>query len=1087
MASTYSTNLKIELMATGENSGTWGTVTNTNMGTALEQAIIGLGNPDFIADANLTITLSNTNSAQAARALVLNVTSVFGSLTATRELIVPTSQKQYIVQNNTAGGQSITVKTSAGTGITVPNGRKAHLYVDGVNVIQMFDFVDINGGTIDGATIGATSASTGAFTSLTASGATTLNGAVALGDAAGDLITVPGTVNSNLLFTDNTYDIGATGATRPRNLFLAGAATIGGNLSVGGTLTLTGGVNLNGNVTVGDNSSDTLTINATITSNLLFTDNTYDIGASGATRPRNLFLAGNITAAGTQTLAGALTVDSTADSSSTTTGSIQTDGGVGIAKALFVGTTVTAATLSLTNALGTASGGTGLGGATPFTANGVVYASSTSALATGSALTFDGTNLGVGVTPTQTLNVKGIGLFEGTTQGNVIIQKTGTNGVSLFSDTAGTLGFYDQNGGATRMILTSSGLEIKQSQLIGYNSYTGIGTNGLAVAGIVGVGTASPQAPLQVRNASNASIAASSNLTNGTFSQLILNHGSTYFGASDRAYQLFSQTDGSSAKFAIQYWNGSTYSENLTLTAAGNLGVGTDSPGVKLHVLSSASEVARFATSGADMYLRFVNSFDTNGYIGYQNAAMTFWTANNLRATLDSAGRLLIGGTTTYDFNGQSNLVVSGTANNSTITIASTTDGYLAFADGTAGTEKYVGRISYYHALNQMDFWTNGTAKMYLDSSGNLGLGVTPSAWGSGYTALQINNGGLVTNVGGTFTALTANAYFDGSNYRYVSTAAASLYRQNAGVHDWQIAASGTAGNAISFTQAMTLDASGNLFLGRTSQINDGQLSIETLGSNNSLITTNWKNTQFLSKMYFSSDYYLGIRADAANREIALIANSGDATAKVAFYTGGAGTPTERARIDSSGNLLVGTTNPAYATDRLSVFPVSGNATGIGIAVGNFNTVGIGIYNGYTATGTATAVQFQDHNSVVRGSITVTTSATAYNTSSDYRLKNTIAPMTGALEKVALLKPCTYKWNADDSDGEGFIAHELAEVVPQCVTGEKDAVDADGKPKYQGIDTSFLVATLTAAIQEQQTLITALTARITALESSTLQ
>jgi len=83
-----------------------------------------------------------------------------------------------------------------------------------------------------------------------------------------------------------------------------------------------------------------------------------------------------------------------------------------------------------------------------------------------------------------------------------------------------------------------------------------------------------------------------------------------------------------------------------------------------------------------------------------------------------------------------------------------------------------------------------------------------------------------------------------------------------------------------------------------------------------------------------------------------------------------------------------------------------------------------------------------------------------------------------------LLKPCTYKWNADDSDGEGFIAHELAEVVPQCVTGEKDAVDADGNPQYQGIDTSFLVATLTAAIQEQNQLITQLTARISALESA---
>jgi len=365
--STYSSNLKIELMSTGENSGTWGDITNTNLGTTLEQSIVGYGNPDYLSDANLTITLTNSNAAQAARALVLNVTSTFGSLTATRELVVPTIQKQYIVQNNTTGGQSITVKTSAGTGITVPNGRKAHLYVNGTDVIQMFDFVDINGGSIDGTPIGAASASTGAFTTLNASGATTLDGTVALGNASGDLITVPGTINSNLLFTDATYDIGASGATRPRDMFLSR------NLTVGGTLTLAGGVNLNGNVTIGDSSADTLTINSTITSNLIFTDNTYDIGASGATRPRNLFLAGSATISGNQTLTGTLTVDSTTDSSSTTSGSIQTDGGVGIVKNLYVGGTV-----NLTNALTTGNGGTGLAS---YTAGDLTY------YATGTAFT----------------------------------------------------------------------------------------------------------------------------------------------------------------------------------------------------------------------------------------------------------------------------------------------------------------------------------------------------------------------------------------------------------------------------------------------------------------------------------------------------------------------------------------------------------------------------------------------------------------------------------------------------------------------------------------------------------------------------
>jgi hypothetical protein len=181
MASTYS-DLKFELIGTGDQSGVWGTTTNDNIGTAIEQALVGLGNPVFTTDANLTISLTNTVALQTARALVLNATSS-GSLTATRELVVPTIEKQYIVQNNTTGGQSITVKTTAGTGITVTNGRKAHLYVDGTNVIQMFDFVDINGGAIDGTPIGAASASTGAFSTLTTSSTVTINGGTANGVA----------------------------------------------------------------------------------------------------------------------------------------------------------------------------------------------------------------------------------------------------------------------------------------------------------------------------------------------------------------------------------------------------------------------------------------------------------------------------------------------------------------------------------------------------------------------------------------------------------------------------------------------------------------------------------------------------------------------------------------------------------------------------------------------------------------------------------------------------------------------------------------------------------------------------------------
>lgn len=178
---------------------------------------------------------------------------------------------------------------------------------------------------------------------------------------------------------------------------------------------------------------------------------------------------------------------------------------------------------------------------------------------------------------------------------------------------------------------------------------------------------------------------------------------------------------------------------------------------------------------------------------------------------------------------------------------------------------------------------------------------------------------------------------------------------------------------------------------------------------------------------------------------------------------------TERARIDSSGRLLVNTTT-ALGSAKLTVEADTTTANPMTVS------------NSRSSASTDYSIIFYRNASIV-GSVQTSLSATSYATSSDYRLKENIAPMTGALSKVAQLKPCTYNWKLDGEASQGFIAHELAEVVPECVTGEKDAVDADGNPKYQGIDTSFLVATLTAAIQEQQALITTLTERITALES----
>ena len=115
---------------------------------------------------------------------------------------------------------------------------------------------------------------------------------------------------------------------------------------------------------------------------------------------------------------------------------------------------------------------------------------------------------------------------------------------------------------------------------------------------------------------------------------------------------------------------------------------------------------------------------------------------------------------------------------------------------------------------------TAGALRMVLDTSGNLGLGVTPSAWGAGYRVIQIGSSGAIwaNASGGSQLLLNANSYFDGATYRYTNSSFATDYYQSSGTHVWRTAPSGTAGNAISFTQAMTLDASGNLLVGTPTQ-----------------------------------------------------------------------------------------------------------------------------------------------------------------------------------------------------------------------------------------------------------------------------
>jgi len=283
-------------------------------------------------------------------------------------------------------------------------------------------------------------------------------------------------------------------------------------------------------------------------------------------------------------------------------------------------------------------------------------------------------------------------------------------------------------------------------------------------------------------------------------------------------------------------------------------------------------------------------------------------------------------------------------------------------------------------------------------------------------------------------------------------------------------------------TTAVTIDTSQNVGIGTTSpgtKLDVFNSSINASYSPNTPST--WRVAQVRNDQTSTANSAAGIafvgRSDT--QPAGIVAINGNTTGGVVglgFLTVSGNTTAEAMRIDSSGNVLVGQTTNTY----------SGK-----IAMSHDSSVDDGLVIRDTrTTGGSNQVSFI-YNTTQVGRIHTTSSATTYATSSDYRLKENVLPMTGALDKVLQLKPVTYTWKQDGSDGQGFIAHELQAVVPDAVVGEKDAIETytdeygieQTRPKYQGIDTSFLVATLTAAIQEQQTIINDLKARIETLEA----
>jgi len=507
--------------------------------------------------------------------------------------------------------------------------------------------------------------------------------------------------------------------------------------------------------------------------------------------------------------------------------------------------------------------------------------------------------------------------------------------------------------------------------------------------------------------------------------------------------------------------------EGMRLTSTG-LGIGTSSPAAKLDVngviLMPNNVAFKFKDSGGTarntFYLDASNNLQIQNNVNNGNVAQTLygtgvylWSNSSTELMrLNSSGNLGIGtsspgarldaytattGVGGWSYNGQF-----------------TAPNYPLFRLGATTPNKYssIGN----NADGGFTFIVNGsssaigTEAMYLTAAGNLGLGVTPSAWVSSVKAFDVGSAAASYYSGG----VTHNAYFDAtdSRWEYKGTGPATFYNVQGGTHAWSIAASGTAGNAITFTQAMTLDTSGNLGIGTTSP--GAKLDIQgTVSAGGSLGLRVLDTTNSLAAQLFrtgSTYSYAGVGALETwlySQGTSNLSLGPDGAGAVKIVTNGF----ERARIDSSGNLLVGKTSSSANGDGAQLFP-SG-------------TIGLGHTSG---TVTATAYAAFGYAGGGIGSITQNgTTAVAYNTTSDYRLKDNQAPLTGSGEFIDALQPKTWNWKQDGSKGVGFIAHEVQAVSPNSVVGEKDAVDEDGKPRYQAMEygSAEFIANIIAELQ----------------------
>ena len=535
---------------------------------------------------------------------------------------------------------------------------------------------------------------------------------------------------------------------------------------------------------------------------------------------------------------------------------------------------------------------------------------------------------------------------------------TGTSGASTYNNTTGVINVpeYTLAGlGGISLTSLSGGTGITYNNTTGAISYSGTVYTDASVRALISASTG-----LSYNNTTGVISLTGGNLTEATSSVLTITGGSGAVIGGGTSIQVKQATTSVSGFLSSTDWT--TFNNKqatITLTTTGTSGAATFSSNT-LNIPNYGSALSGYLplTGGTLTGALGGTSATFSGNVGIGGGTPSIFTAYSIA----SFGNL------------------STTSNGITIASTTTGNGLIEFADGTTGSQAYRGYIQYAHTSDSLILGTAGSDRVTVTSDGNVGIGVTPSAWTSPFIPIQLGTYGQ--HIAGQTNAAdmvigTNNYYNAGFKYTLSSIKAASYYIGKDGF-SWSIANAGTAGNAITFSQLMTLTTAGNVGIGTSSPSQLLHTYIAT-GSIRTLTETgNTSSSAFTAKNSTQATDY------GTDSTGGFIQTQG--AYPLLIYTNSV----ERMRITSGGNILMGTTSD----------------------------------NG--------------ERLYVSGAIRATSTITA---NSDIILKKNLLKIENALEKVEQINGYTYEFKADDSKRHaGVIAQEIQTVLPEIVNKGNDGI-----------------------------------------------